>query len=204
MIKINPAGAEETIEVRLSQDKTPVAWEAKVQELIKNGMSREDAEQAASQPFELELYYQADWGLFAVESESLECGDVISPYNGEPLVQPEDIPMPQPLEKKARARETVLKNILKEVLEYTEKPGMPIYARELSMSSIPLSEDPFDANIDIMLYSVRVEEDPNGAQHPVFRGYSCASDPADFPTDDISVDTLEQICELIIEAALPF
>lgn len=83
-LRINPAGEEEVIRVRLSKEKTPIAFENKVQELMEEcDMAREEAEKlTAETEFFLELYYQIGQGLFAVETEYVEHGDLCSPYNG--------------------------------------------------------------------------------------------------------------------------
>ena len=33
-------------------------------------------------PIELELYYHKGYGLFGVESDAIECGDIYEPYDG--------------------------------------------------------------------------------------------------------------------------
>lgn len=93
LVVINKPGKEEVIEVRLSKEKTPVAFENKVNELVEQGAfdTREEAEKWLSQtPIVLELYYEKGTGLFAVESEALECGTVKSPYTGNELVEAEE------------------------------------------------------------------------------------------------------------------
>lgn len=86
IIPINPVGEEEVIEINLRD--YPKAFEAKVEELLEQGAvnSREEAEEIASQPIQLELYYHKDNGLFAVESEAVEAsemGGLYSPYDPE-------------------------------------------------------------------------------------------------------------------------
>lgn len=72
----------EVIEVRLSPDKTPVAYNNKVKELIEEcGMSQEEAEREVSQmSFQLEIIYEKNCGLFAVDNEALDCSTTWSPY----------------------------------------------------------------------------------------------------------------------------
>ena len=79
-IKI-PAEAE-TIEVRLSPIKTPVAFNNKVKELVEEcGLSEEEAKrEVMNMTFVLEVIYEKNCGLFAVESDTLDCSRVWSPY----------------------------------------------------------------------------------------------------------------------------
>ena len=82
---------------KLDRDKYPFAWNNKVAELMEQGMSREDAEDAASKmDFQLEIYYEKDYGMFAVESDAVECNaNIYSPYSGKILrgsMECDDIP----------------------------------------------------------------------------------------------------------------
>lgn len=95
-MKINPPDKIETIEVILSEERYPAAYAAKLRELTDPqfgcGLSEDQARKhIASTPFVLEIHYQTGYGLFAVESEALEGapGALVSPYNGEPLEDPE-------------------------------------------------------------------------------------------------------------------
>lgn len=83
--KLNDSDNYEPIEIWLSKDKTPIAFENKVQELLELEAfaTREEAEDyVARYPIELELYYEKFYGLFAVESGAVENGEVQSPYTG--------------------------------------------------------------------------------------------------------------------------
>ena len=82
---------------KLEKDRFPFAWNNKVAELMEQGMSREDAEDAVSKmDFQLEVYYEKDYGLFAVESDAIECNaNIYSPYSGKILrgsMECDDIP----------------------------------------------------------------------------------------------------------------
>lgn len=92
-IKINPAGKEEIVHIRLNPASTPVAYETKVRELIEEcGMTREEAErEVRNTDFTLELYYEKGSGLFAVETEAVENADLHSPYTGASLVDEDDL-----------------------------------------------------------------------------------------------------------------
>lgn len=85
-MKKNKPEQAEIIELFLSEDKTPIAYQKKVTELIKSGMTKEEAENFVSTtPFEMEFYYSDDLGLFLVESEAVEEANIIDPYSGKKL-----------------------------------------------------------------------------------------------------------------------
>ena len=75
----------EVIKVFLSKNEHPIAYEAKMRELMnESGMTEDEAELfLQTTPFELELYYSYNQGLFGVESEAVTDCDIINPYNGE-------------------------------------------------------------------------------------------------------------------------
>lgn len=90
-MKKNSPEQAETIELFLSKDKTPIAYQKKVAELIKSGMTEQEAENFVSTtPFEMEFYYSDDLGLFLVESEAVEEANIVDPYTGEELEDYED------------------------------------------------------------------------------------------------------------------
>jgi len=91
LVVIKKPGSEEIIKVQLSKEHTPVAYQKKLEELVETGAfdTQEEAEKWLNQnPIVLEIYYEKGTGLFAVESEALECGTVKSPYTGNELVEP--------------------------------------------------------------------------------------------------------------------
>ena len=93
LVVINEPGSEEVVEVLLSKEKTPVAYQKKLEELMEVGAfdTQEEAEGWLSKtPITLELYYEKHQGLFAVESEAVESCELVSPYTGNKLVEPED------------------------------------------------------------------------------------------------------------------
>lgn len=68
----------------LDKEHTPHAFKNKVDELVNCGLEREEAEkQVLDMKFELEVYYHPDNGMFCVESEAVESGNIYSPYTGE-------------------------------------------------------------------------------------------------------------------------
>lgn len=85
-MKANKVGQEETIEVLLTRRTFPIAFQNKLNELMEQGAfdNEEDATKwIESTPFVLEIMYEKDNGLFAVESEVIECETLVSPYSGE-------------------------------------------------------------------------------------------------------------------------
>ena len=84
-IKINNENCYESIMIILDEEKYPIAHQNKVDELIESGAfkSVEEAKKwVNTTPIELELYYEKNSGLFAVESEAIDsCGVCLcSPY----------------------------------------------------------------------------------------------------------------------------
>ena len=88
IIPIHDVDQMEIIKVRLDREHTPVAFAAKINELM-NLEAFETEEEAIrwleSEPIELELYYEPGYGLFAAEAEAVESGVVSSPYSGKRL-----------------------------------------------------------------------------------------------------------------------
>ena len=87
-VKINKPGYEEVIEIRLSREKTPKAFKEKLEELMEEGAfntEKEAIEWIEKTSFVMEIYYERGSGLFLVESEALENGDIVSPYTKELL-----------------------------------------------------------------------------------------------------------------------
>lgn len=86
-VKLNNSNEYESLPtIKLSKDKFPKAFNAKVEELLEEKVcaTRDEAEQLVSDmEFELEIYYEKGTGLFAVESEAVESGTIYSPYTAE-------------------------------------------------------------------------------------------------------------------------
>lgn len=87
-MKANKMGQEEIIEVTLTRDKFPIAFNNKLKELMDCGAF--DSEEKAIKwieetPIVLELMYEKDNGLFAVESEAIESCTLVSPYSQETI-----------------------------------------------------------------------------------------------------------------------
>lgn len=85
--KFNNAADAEIIHVILSQDKFPIFFKQKVDELIEEfNLTEEEArKQVEGMEFTLELCYQQGSGLFAIETEAIEQSgnNLFNPYTGE-------------------------------------------------------------------------------------------------------------------------
>ncbi|MDR2005298.1 MAG: hypothetical protein LBQ74_19930 [Prevotella sp.] len=76
----------DVIDILLTPEKTPIAYERKLYELInKTGMTKEEAEHYLLAPIPLEIFYAIDQGLFGVESEALCSTSLYNPYSGEEI-----------------------------------------------------------------------------------------------------------------------
>lgn len=86
-VKLNGGDTYESIgKITLTKEKYPIAFNAKVEELLEEGVEtdRKEAERLVSgMEIELEIYYEKGTGLFAVESEAVESGTIYSPYTAE-------------------------------------------------------------------------------------------------------------------------
>lgn len=89
-MKKHNADQYESIKVQLNEKDHPIAFEIKVKELMKSGLSKDKAEKYLKDcPIELEIYYSTDQGLFGVEAEAVECCEIHNPYDGELMEDPE-------------------------------------------------------------------------------------------------------------------
>jgi hypothetical protein len=87
-MKANKIGQVESIAVLLTRQTFPIAFQNKLDELMSQGAfdNEEDAiKWIESNPIVLEIMYEKDSGLFAVESEAIESGSIVSPYSGEEI-----------------------------------------------------------------------------------------------------------------------
>ena len=87
-MKANKIGQEETISVLLTRKSFPIAFQNKLNELMEQGAFDSEEEATSwieSNPIVLEIMYEKNWGLFAVESEAIESNCLMSPYSGEEI-----------------------------------------------------------------------------------------------------------------------
>lgn len=90
-VVINKDEKYEPINVVLTKEKTPIAYNNKIKELVAEGCYNniEEAENDnAMFEIELELYYDQHNGLFAVETEAVDSlrDTLVSPYTGENMI----------------------------------------------------------------------------------------------------------------------
>lgn len=93
-IKMNDADNYESINIKLTKDNTPIAYQNKLDELMdcKAFDTQAEAEKWLSEtPIELELYYEYGYGLFGVEAEAIENMEIQSPYSGAPILDESEI-----------------------------------------------------------------------------------------------------------------
>ena len=93
-IRMHNVDEYESILVRLDREHTPLAFNAKLHELMNCGAF--DTEEEAIKwieetPFEMEMYYEEGYGLFLVEAEAVEAGGVFSPYSKKEIVEEDEI-----------------------------------------------------------------------------------------------------------------
>jgi hypothetical protein len=93
----------DTVEIYLTKKYTPAACVRKMYELVHNsGMTEQEAERhLETTPVSLELFYDVDRGLFAVEEDAGECCEIFNPYTGKEI--PNDN-LPAKEEKSPRQR----------------------------------------------------------------------------------------------------
>lgn len=78
--------AEYITDIYLSETKHPIAFKNKLEELVESGLSESEARNfITTTPFRLEIYYQKNCGLFAVESDACDCSKVYSPYTADEM-----------------------------------------------------------------------------------------------------------------------
>ena len=93
-IKMNNADNYESINITLSRENTPIAYQNKLDELMDCKAFDTQAEAEAwlnETPIELELYYENGYGLFGVEAEAVENTEIQSPYSGAPILDEDEI-----------------------------------------------------------------------------------------------------------------
>ena len=81
-MKLNTNGNEEIVMLHIDEREHPIAYKAKLDELIESGLSEDEARNAISQGFTMEVYYAPNQGFFLVESESIGCTPIFNPYDG--------------------------------------------------------------------------------------------------------------------------
>lgn len=81
-MKLNEAGKEEIFILKIDETQHPIAYKAKLNELIQAGMTEQDARNVINQGVVMEVYYATNQGFFLVESEAIESTEIYNPYDG--------------------------------------------------------------------------------------------------------------------------
>ena len=77
----------ETVTIKLDRLRHPIAFRRATLSLMDSGLTEKEAESIIEcQGFEMELFYEGDNGLFAVESEAVGNTTIYSPYTQEALL----------------------------------------------------------------------------------------------------------------------
>ena len=87
MKKLAITDACETVIIKLDRLRHPIAFRRATLNLMDSGLTEKEAESIIEcQGFEMELFYEGDNGLFAVESEAVGNTTIYSPYTQEALL----------------------------------------------------------------------------------------------------------------------
>lgn len=91
MKKLAITDACETVIIKLDRLRHPIAFRRATLNLMDSGLTEKEAESIIEcQGFEMELFYEGDNGLFAVESEAVGNTTIYSPYTQEALLYTDD------------------------------------------------------------------------------------------------------------------
>lgn len=90
VINKNKPEEYEPIMVVIGPVEHPKVYKAMMESYMKNGMTKAEAVAQMIQPFELELYFDPDSGLFAVESGAVDSTEIYNPYTKEELIECND------------------------------------------------------------------------------------------------------------------
>lgn len=85
-VKLNNSDNYEPINIVLTENAYPIAYNNKIEELVEQGLYADVETAKLDNPrieIECEIYYQKHSGLFAVECGAVESVCVYSPYSGE-------------------------------------------------------------------------------------------------------------------------
>lgn len=100
---LNDSDKIETINITISEEKMPIAYNNKIKELMSLGDYKTVEEAKADNPYfnlDMEIYYEINNGFFMVEAEAVDSyAEIYSPYNGEECLYPENIDKEKELNK---------------------------------------------------------------------------------------------------------
>lgn len=81
-MRLHNSDEYESIKIWIDPIQHPIAFKNRIKSFEYSGMTEEEVIKMASQPIEMELYYDSDTGLFMVEPEAVESGTIYHPYTG--------------------------------------------------------------------------------------------------------------------------
>lgn len=90
VINKNKPEEYESIMVVIDPVEHPKVYKAMIESYMKSGMTKAEAVAQMFQPVELELYFDPDSGLFAVEPEAVDSTEIYNPYTKEKLIEHND------------------------------------------------------------------------------------------------------------------
>lgn len=85
-VKLNNSDNYEPIKVVLSKSEYPIAYNNKIEELVKEGAYNAIKDAEKDNPtieIKMEVYYEKGCGLFAIECSAVESGTIYSPYTSD-------------------------------------------------------------------------------------------------------------------------
>jgi hypothetical protein len=89
-MKLNSADKAEIITLKINQTEHPIAYKAKLNELIEAGMTEKEARDVINDGITMEVFYSPNQGFFLVESEAIESTEIYNPYDGSECEVEED------------------------------------------------------------------------------------------------------------------
>lgn len=90
IIKKNKPEECESVMVVIDPVEHPKVYKTIMELYMKSGMTKAEAVAQMIQPFELELYFDPDSGLFAVDPEAISSIGICNPYTKEKLIECND------------------------------------------------------------------------------------------------------------------
>lgn len=75
----------EFIDVYASPNVHPKFYKLRVEDMMRSGLSQEVAEEAVMGPLEMELFYDREYGAFAVEAAAVGGHKIFNPYSGKEI-----------------------------------------------------------------------------------------------------------------------
>lgn len=85
-VKIKKEERGDVIEIYINPDDHPTAFARCVNELVECGLPRDEAERTVlNQKYIMEIFFEEESGMFAIESEGIDYIKTYNPYTGEEI-----------------------------------------------------------------------------------------------------------------------